>query len=461
MASHQEPQKSTADLGRGGDSKKQGLEDNKPQRMPAGDPSWVSQLLACMWPNISEAMEKVAKEMLPDMLQQNKPTWMTKLGLDTFELGSKAPTIEHVRVVEGEKPGVNDSALEFDFTWHGDQNILLDVNPAPAFVGKVPLLGNVLDKALTWKMGVKDMVIRGRLRTSFCPLLKALPIVGAVQAAFVGLPKLDFSLDLPDGLKAVVPVEWLDGWLDSFIADNILSMYMLPDHFFMQVDEKARDIQTPQGILEVEVLEATHVPSMDFVGKSDPFVKLWLRPPAAKQTPTKHGAEPKWAPGEATYALPVHLRNIQILTLTVFDADNVGADEIGRTRVQLEDLSPGQQHDLWLDINVPSHGNAASKEKTRKRDKVAGMLLGTKGAQAKDVEQCQVHVKLTFHPIDEETIKQLDKAQSEGKTPGADLNAMIKDPTLSQLISKHKLADELFPTRQDNSKQNTPQTPQR
>lgn len=41
-------------------------------------------MAACMWPNMSEAMEKVAKEMLPDMLQQNKPTWMTELSLDTY-----------------------------------------------------------------------------------------------------------------------------------------------------------------------------------------------------------------------------------------------------------------------------------------------------------------------------------------------------------------------------------------
>lgn len=57
------------------------------------------------------------------------------------------------------------------------------------------------------------------------------------QAAFVGLPQLDFELTLPEGVHAVVPVQYLDSWLDSFIADNILSMYMLPDHFFNPVAE--------------------------------------------------------------------------------------------------------------------------------------------------------------------------------------------------------------------------------
>lgn len=62
--------------------------------------------------------------------------------------------------------------------------------------------------------------------------------------------------------------------------------------------------------------------------------------------------------------------------------------------MELKDLTPGQQLDTWLDIHVPGKGNAQSREKKRTRDKVAGMLLGTKGAHVKDVEQCQVHVKV-------------------------------------------------------------------
>ena len=38
-------------------------------------------------------------------------------------------------------------------------------------------------------------------------------------------------------------------------------------------DQNAKDIQTPEGILEIQLLEASNVPSMDLIGKSDPFVK--------------------------------------------------------------------------------------------------------------------------------------------------------------------------------------------
>ncbi len=47
--------------------------------------TWCATLLCCcaarMWPYITAAAEKQAKEMLPDMLEENKPTWMTTLKL--------------------------------------------------------------------------------------------------------------------------------------------------------------------------------------------------------------------------------------------------------------------------------------------------------------------------------------------------------------------------------------------
>ena len=37
---------------------------------------------ARMWPYITEAGERKARDMLPDMLDKNKPTWMTTLKLN-------------------------------------------------------------------------------------------------------------------------------------------------------------------------------------------------------------------------------------------------------------------------------------------------------------------------------------------------------------------------------------------
>lgn len=49
-----------------------------------------------------------------------------------------------------------------------------------------------------------------------------------------------------------------------------------------------------------------------------------------KHTPTKKGSNPKWAREEAHYAVPVHTRVHQVLTVALLDHDSNGDDEIGR-----------------------------------------------------------------------------------------------------------------------------------
>lgn len=57
-----------------------------------------------------------------------------------------------------------------------------------------------------------------------------------VQVAFVDPPKLDFDLRLPADSHGSGLLDYVQGWADAFITDNILSKYVLPDHYFSQID---------------------------------------------------------------------------------------------------------------------------------------------------------------------------------------------------------------------------------
>lgn len=48
---------------------------------------------------------------------------------------------------------------------------------------------------------------------------------------------------------------------------------MLPDKYVVQLMEGAMGFETPKGIVFVKLLEAEHVPRMDMLSKSDPYVK--------------------------------------------------------------------------------------------------------------------------------------------------------------------------------------------
>ncbi|KAL3133562.1 hypothetical protein ABBQ38_007410 [Trebouxia sp. C0009 RCD-2024] len=403
--------------------------------------SWLTQLIARMWPYITEAGERQAKAMLPDMLAQNKPTWMTQLKLQEFELGRVPPTIEDVRVFPGTDPGAEDIFLEFDFHWKGDQNISLLLNPTPKFMQSVPGLSSLVNKIFTWTVSVSDISLKGRLRTTLIPMLFDLPVVGAVQVAFVDPPQLDFDLKMPSDSHGSGLLDYVEGWADAFISDNILSKYVLPDHFFSQIDSKAEDILTPEGVMEVWLLEAQHVPKMDFFGSGQPYGKLWLRPRSLNKSTVKSGSNPRWGGEEAHFAMPVHTRVHQVITVALLDSDAEGDDEIGRAHFNLGNLTPGQTADLWLDIGVPKKSGSQSKGRERKRDKVLGFFTGAKGNQEKDVEDCRVHIQLLFHPLQEATVKAINQHQMQGQTPDPNL---IEDPDMRRLVNKFNLMEEMF-----------------
>ena len=58
---------------------------------------------------------------------------------------------------------------------------------------------------------------------------------------------------------------------------------------------------------------------------------MWLRPRSLKHTPIKEGSNPKWGRDEAHYAMPVHTRVHQVITVALLDSDSGGDDEIGRS----------------------------------------------------------------------------------------------------------------------------------
>lgn len=59
--------------------------------------------------------------------------------------------------------------------------------------------------------------------------------------------------------------------------------------------------------------------------------RMWLRPRSLKHTPVKSGSNPKWGREEAYFAMPIHARVHQVLTVALLDSDTSGDDEIGRS----------------------------------------------------------------------------------------------------------------------------------
>ncbi|GAB4823698.1 hypothetical protein N2152v2_010744 [Parachlorella kessleri] len=362
------------------------------------DEDWISELVEKMWPYIRAASEKMAWEMLPDMLLQNKPSWIHGLTLKKFTLGAKEPDIRNISVFDDGNDIMDDVFIELEMVWQSKQDIEIEIKALPDDLSTwIPdFIDKTLSKLLTFTVGVEDLAVEAKLRLALRPLLNRVPVVGAVQIALVEQPKFSYEPTLGSGSAPLLPA--IKSWIDTTIRDQIAA-YVLPDHYFYQVDPEAEDLQKPVGVLLLEVVEARKVPRMDFLSGSDAFVEFYVRSTERNRTQTISARHPRW---RESFEMPIHVPEHQKLTMVLWDYDPYSPnDEIGRCELDVSELQPGQTADMWLD--VVSHSEEEQdrmKHDMRKRDRalrdVAKPFVhhSTKGTQ--------LHVKATFLKFSDE-----------------------------------------------------------
>ncbi|CAG8659839.1 15377_t:CDS:2 [Acaulospora morrowiae] len=90
-----------------------------------------------------------------------------------------------------------------------------------------------------------------------------------------------------------------------------------------------------QGVLKVTVVGAKNLKDEDAIGKSDPFVELWIDHNYKQRTTTKQGTlNPVW---NETFTFNLTSSN-HTLHLRVLDDDTVKDDKIGDTKVDLKEV---------------------------------------------------------------------------------------------------------------------------
>ncbi|KAI3438809.1 hypothetical protein D9Q98_001226 [Chlorella vulgaris] len=384
------------------------------RRQGGTEEDWLSQMVERLWPYLRQAIEKLAWEMLPDILEASEPTWIHDINLKKFHLGEKEPDIFDIRVWMDDNDVMDDCFLEFGFEWHSKQDVELEIQVLPGSMDKAWIPNFLEDKlkgALTFSVGVEDAMLKGRVRLTLRPLLTRVPVIGAVQVALTEQPEFDFDITL--GNNSSVPLEpALKNFIKQTLQDTVFQSYVSPEHYFLQIDPEAADIECPTGVLLLKVIEATKVPKMDLFSRSSPFVEFFVRNSkrmvTTTKSPTKH---PRW---NESFELPVHVPEHQELRMVLYDYDWASAnDEIGRAVLKLSDLQPGQPSDLWLDI--VSEGDkdmAEQKGELGKRDraKIAAARPFLKGS----TKNCQLHIEATYQPFTDAEEQLIKRGQRDG-----------------------------------------------
>lgn len=224
-------------------------------------PDWqrvgfLNQIIDQLWPHVNQALCTMCRAELEPVLKDQKPSWIASIKLSRFDLGNRPPQINGVKVYpKSSTPEEVD--IELDFTWAGQQEVALVVKPIPKHLNVATVVTEVLSSIIMVKAGVQKLIMNGRLRVSFKPLLNSVPIIAAIQFALVEMPSFSFDITVYGGDATFLP--GLEAWINSLIKETVLRPYVLPERYtYPLVAGDLGQIDKPKAMLFVTVVKVSH-----------------------------------------------------------------------------------------------------------------------------------------------------------------------------------------------------------
>lgn len=327
---------------------------------------WLNVFLARTWPFYNRALCNTVRSVVEPLLEEHRPgSIISKLYFDRLDLGDVPIQINNVKLL-GSKSEEMGLSLEFDIAWVGRSNIMLNAKTA---------LGTNI------AIGVKDVEVYAKVQITLQPLTPTLCPFGGLLVTLTEKPLFEFDLELPLGLEGTVSNK-LQDWLETFLSDVLGEALVWPERIVVPVADDELPIRLPSGetvthkwyvdnvlrlrnigIICIDAKCANHVPSSDLLSKSDAYMRVHVKGPTkAKTEVIMNNNDPEW--NESLYVLVDDVAARQ-LTIEIMDSDegDFGSDDvIGKTTLPLDDLTPHEPKDMWLEFPETQKRNARNKK---------------------------------------------------------------------------------------------------
>lgn len=306
---------------------------------------WLNKQLSKLWPYVADAAEIIIKDSVEPLLEEYRPPGITSLKFSKLSLGTVAPKIEGIRVQSLKKGQIT---MDIDFRWGGDPNIVLGVEAA--LVASIPIQ-------------LKDLQVFTVVRVIF-QLAEEIPCISAVVVALLAEPKprIDYTLKAVGGSLTALP--GISDMIDDTVESIVTDMLQWPHRIVVPiggvpVDTSELELK-PQGKLTLTVAKANDLKNMEMIGKSDPYVVVYIRPLFKVKTKViDNNLNPVW---DQTFELIAEDKETQSLILEVFDKD-IGQDKrLGVTKLPLIELEAETPKEIELRLQ-PSLNMLKIKEK--------------------------------------------------------------------------------------------------
>ncbi|XP_044979190.1 calcium-dependent lipid-binding protein-like [Hordeum vulgare subsp. vulgare] len=282
---------------------------------------WLNRQLSKLWPFVEEAATMVIRDSVEPILDVYRPVGISSLKFSRLSLGTVPPKIEGIRVQSFQKGQIT---MDIDFKWGGDPNIILAVE---TLVASLPIQ-------------FKNLQVFTIIRVVF-QLSDEIPCISAVVIALLAEPKprIDYILKAVGGSLTAMP--GLSDMIDDTVASLITDMLQWPHRIVVPlggVDVDISDLELkPNGKVTVTVVRAESLKNKELIGKSDPYVVLFIRPMFKEKTRViDDNLNPEW---NETFELIAEDKETQHIILEVFDEDSLKQDKrLGIAKVPLSDL---------------------------------------------------------------------------------------------------------------------------
>ncbi|KAG0551905.1 hypothetical protein BDA96_01G463500 [Sorghum bicolor] len=315
---------------------------------------WLNKQLSKLWPFVEEAATMVIRDSVEPILDDYRPPGISSLKFSRLSLGTVPPKIEGIRIQSFKKGQIT---MDMDFRWGGDPNIILAVE---TLVASLPIQ-------------FKNLQVYTIIRVVF-QLSDEIPCISAVVVALMAEPKprIDYILKAVGGSLTAVP--GLSDMIDDTVASVITDMLQWPHRIVVPlggVDVDVSDLELkPHGKLTVTVVRAESLKNKELIGKSDPYVVLFIRPMFKEKTSViDDNLNPHW---NETFHLIAEDKETQSLVLEVFDEDNMKQDKrLGIAKLPLSDLEMETVQEVNLQL-------LSSLDTTKVKDKKDRGMLSIK-----------------------------------------------------------------------------------
>ncbi|KAK0591972.1 hypothetical protein LWI29_011078 [Acer saccharum] len=261
-------------------------------------PIWVKD------PDYERAIcREIRRQAEPILAEYSEKYKIKAIEFENLDLGTLPPTINGIRVYEtNEKELVMEPVIK----WAGNPNIILVLK--------------LLSLQITLQL--VDLQVFFAPRMTLKPLVPTFPCFANILVSLMERPHVDFGMKVLGG-----------------------------------------DIMSIPGLYQfIQVVRAFKLMKADFLGLSDPYVKLNLTGeslPGKKTTIKKKTLNPEW---NENFKFVVREHQSQALQIQVFDWDKVGGDDrLGMQLVPLKLVTPHETKEFNLDLlkhtNISVHND--------------------------------------------------------------------------------------------------------